>query len=169
MRPTMSRGSPNASQLRAGCVGDTSLVQPVFDAIAVSAAQLCNGLYGFVGRFDGEQIHIAAHHNYSLDALRVVQEMYPMRPSRQQVSGCVILTRSVVHIEDLREDPEYAQRLRLPSAAARPHHRRSHAGGEPRRDPRSDHALPNGATAPRWMAPADRSVDRLRQLGVEEG
>ncbi len=86
-------------------------VQPVFDAIVPSAVRLCDGLYGFVGRFDGEQIHIAAHHNYTPDALRVVQEMYPMRPSRQQVSGRVILTRSVVQIEDLVEDPEYVQRL----------------------------------------------------------
>jgi signal transduction histidine kinase len=37
--------------------------------------------------------------------------MYPMRPSRQQMSGRVILTRSVVKIEDLVEDTEYAQRL----------------------------------------------------------
>jgi two-component system, NtrC family, sensor kinase len=86
-------------------------VQPVFDAIVRSAVRLCDGLYGFVGRFDGEQIHIAAHHNYTLDALRVIQEMYPMRPSRQQVSGRVILTRSVVQIEDLVEDLEYVQRL----------------------------------------------------------
>jgi GAF domain-containing protein/anti-sigma regulatory factor (Ser/Thr protein kinase) len=86
-------------------------VQPVFDAIVRSAVRLCDGLYGFVGRFDGEQIHIAAHHNYTADALRVMQEMYPMRPSREQMSGRVILTRSVVHIEDLLEDREYAQRL----------------------------------------------------------
>jgi signal transduction histidine kinase len=86
-------------------------VQPVFDAIVRSAVRLCDGLYGFVGRFDGEQIHIAAHYNYTPDALRVMREMYPMRPSRQQMSGRVILTRSVVKIEDLVEDTEYAQRL----------------------------------------------------------
>jgi GAF domain-containing protein len=91
--------------------GSPTDVQPVFDAIVRSAVRLCDGLYGFVGRFDGEQIHIPAHHNYTPNALRVVQEMYPMRPNRQQVSGRVILTRSVVHIEDLLEDPEYAQRL----------------------------------------------------------
>src|SRR5262245_13951358 len=86
-------------------------VQPVFDAIVRRAVRLCDGLYGFVGRFDGEQIHIAAHHNYTPDALRVMQAMYPMRPSRQQMSGRVILSRSVIQIEDLLEDPEYAQHL----------------------------------------------------------
>ena len=86
-------------------------VQPVFDAIVRSAVRLCDGLYGFVGRFDGEQIHLAAHYNYTPEALRVVQQMYPMRPSREQASGRVIMTGSIVHIEDVLEDPEYAQEL----------------------------------------------------------
>ena len=74
--------------------------------------RLCDGLYGFVGRFDGEQIHLAAHYNYTPDALRVVQQMYPMRPtSRQQASARVILSGAIVHIEDVLEDPEYAQDL----------------------------------------------------------
>ena len=86
-------------------------VQPVFDAIARSAVRLCDGLFGFVGRFDGEQIHLAAHHNYTPEALQTVKRMYPMAPSREQVSGRVILTGAVVHIEDVLGDPEYAQSL----------------------------------------------------------
>ncbi len=86
-------------------------VQPVFDAIVRSAVRLCDGLYGFVGRFDGEQIHFAAHFNYTPEALRVAQQMYPMRPDRRQASGRVILTGAIVHIEDVLEDPDYAQEL----------------------------------------------------------
>jgi two-component system NtrC family sensor kinase len=86
-------------------------IQPVFDTIVRSAVRLCDGLYGFVGRFDGEQIHIAAHYNYTPEALRVVQQMYPIRPSRDQASGRVILSGAVVHIEDVMEDPEYAHKL----------------------------------------------------------
>src|SRR5262249_48290803 len=86
-------------------------IQPVFDAIVQSAVRLCDGVYGFAGRFDGDQIHIAALYNFTPDAVRVMQEMYPMRPSRQQLSGRVILSRSVTYIEDLLEDPEYARRL----------------------------------------------------------
>src|SRR5216684_6103231 len=37
--------------------------------------------------------------------------MYPMRPSRQQLSGRTILARAVVHIEDALDDPEYPQHL----------------------------------------------------------
>ncbi len=86
-------------------------IQPVFDTIVRSAVRLCDGLYGFVGRFDGEQIHIAAHYNYTPEALRVVQQMYPIRPTREQASGRVILSGAVVHIEDVMEDPEYAHTL----------------------------------------------------------
>src|SRR5262249_6948358 len=37
-------------------------VQPVFDAIVQSAVRLCDGMFGWVGRFDGEQIFAAAHY-----------------------------------------------------------------------------------------------------------
>src|SRR5262249_42327767 len=47
-------------------------VQPVFDAIVQSAVRLCGGLYGFVGRFDGDQIFAAAHHNYTPEALAMM-------------------------------------------------------------------------------------------------
>jgi GAF domain-containing protein/anti-sigma regulatory factor (Ser/Thr protein kinase) len=86
-------------------------VQPVFDTIVRSAVRLCDGLYGFMGRFDGELIHFAAQHNYTPDALRTAQQMYPMRPSREQLSGRTILTRGVVHVEDAQADPEYPQHL----------------------------------------------------------
>src|SRR5215469_16290511 len=52
--------------------------QPVFDMIVRSAVRLCDGLYSFMGRFDGELIHFAAQHNYTSDALRTAQEIYPM-------------------------------------------------------------------------------------------
>jgi signal transduction histidine kinase len=83
-------------------------VQPVFNAIARSAVGLCDALYGFVGRFDGELMHIGATHNYTPQALQEIERAYPMRPDRSTVSGRVILTRSVVHIPDVREDPEYS-------------------------------------------------------------
>jgi two-component system, NtrC family, sensor kinase len=86
-------------------------VQPVFDTIVRSAVRLCDGLYSYVCRFDGELIQLGAHHNYTPDGLRTMQEMYPMRPSRQHLSGRTILTRAVVHVEDVLDDPEYPQHL----------------------------------------------------------
>jgi two-component system, NtrC family, sensor kinase len=86
-------------------------VQPVFDTIVQSAVRLCDGLHGFVGRFDGELIHIAAHYNYTPEALQMMQRMYPRPPDRKQAAGRTILTGDIVNIDDLQADPEYATDL----------------------------------------------------------
>src|SRR4029450_9953042 len=49
-------------------------VQPVFDAIVRSAVLLCGGVFGAAFRFDGENLHLAAHQN-----LPAVQSSFPMR------------------------------------------------------------------------------------------
>ena len=67
-------------------------VQPVFDTIVRSAVTLCDGVIGAVNTFDGELTHCVAVHNYTPEALAAVQRMYPMRPSRQQLSGRAILS-----------------------------------------------------------------------------
>ena len=84
-------------------------IQPVFDTIVSSAVRLCGGLYGFLSRFDGEWIHVAAQHNYTPEGLEALTQMYPMRPGRLAATGRAILTRAVVHIEDALNDPEYAR------------------------------------------------------------
>src|SRR5207253_3152934 len=83
-------------------------VQPVFDTIVRSAKQLCNARFGVLHRFDGEQLHLAAH-DVTAEVLEVLRRAYPMRPSRSQISGRAILTRAVAEIRDVREDPEYQQ------------------------------------------------------------
>jgi two-component system, NtrC family, sensor kinase len=82
-------------------------VQPVFDAIARSATELCGATSGGVDRFDGELIHLASHYNWAPEALRAMGEIYPATPSRGFASARSILTRSVVHIPDISKDPEY--------------------------------------------------------------
>jgi signal transduction histidine kinase len=86
-------------------------VQPVFDTIVRSAVRLCDGLHGFVGRFDGEVIHFAAQYNYAPEALQMMRRMYPRRPDRKQAAGRAILTGDVVNIADVQADPEYATDL----------------------------------------------------------
>ena len=86
-------------------------VQPVFDAIARSAVRLCGARIGAVFRFDGELLHLAAHHNYTPDILELLQRLYPMRPSREQLSGRAILAKAVVQVADLFADPEYRQQV----------------------------------------------------------
>jgi GAF domain-containing protein len=88
-------------------------VQPVFDAIAERAGRLCDGIFTGVFKFDGELMHIAAGHNWTPDARRDMERRYPMPPGRHQVSGRAVLTRAVVHVPDLLEDPEYPRELAL--------------------------------------------------------
>ena len=82
-------------------------VQPVFDMIARSAARLCDGVVAAVTTFDGDQIRVGALHNYTVEAQAAVQRLYPMRPSRQQLMGRAVLTRAIVHVPDVLDDPEY--------------------------------------------------------------
>ena len=82
-------------------------VQPVFDAIAAKALDLCRATTGWVYRFDGELIHIAAAHSLRPEAVAVVRESYPMPPSRGGGTARAILSRTIVYIPDIREDDEY--------------------------------------------------------------
>jgi signal transduction histidine kinase len=87
-------------------------IQPVFDAIAANAARLCDAVNGLVIRFDGQLLHLAAHHNVDPERLASVRQAYPRPPSRGALSGRAILTRAVVHVPDVSKDPEYT----LPAA-----------------------------------------------------
>ena len=85
-------------------------VQPVFDAIVESAVTLCDGLFGGLVRFDGEVIYPVATHNYTPEALDALRRVFPARPSRTLGVGRAILEREVVHLPDVRLDPEYQVR-----------------------------------------------------------
>ena len=81
-------------------------VQPVFQTIAESAVRLSGALFGSVYRFDGELVHLVAHHNYPSAALEFSQRTFPMAPSRQVFTGRAILDRAVVHVPDVSQDQE---------------------------------------------------------------
>jgi signal transduction histidine kinase len=86
-------------------------VQPVFDTIARSAVRLCGGIFGAVFRYDGELVHLVAHHNFTPGVLDLLGRMYPMRPSREQATGRAILSGAVAHLSDVVADPEYRQEV----------------------------------------------------------
>ena len=85
--------------------------QPVFDTIVRSAVNLCDGVFSAVALFDGELLHLAAHHNYTPEGARLAQQMYPRRPDRQQMLGRAVLEGIPVQVEDALADREYAQDL----------------------------------------------------------
>ena len=82
-------------------------VQPVFDAIAERSLRLCGGLFSSVYRFDGELIHMVAHHNYPPMALERSRQLFPTRPGRHLFTARAILERSVVLVADVLSDPEW--------------------------------------------------------------
>jgi GAF domain-containing protein/anti-sigma regulatory factor (Ser/Thr protein kinase) len=82
-------------------------VRSVFDAIAAKALDLCRATTGWVYRFDGELIHIAAAHSLRPEAIEVVRQSYPMPPSRGGATARAVLSRTIVYIPDIREDHEY--------------------------------------------------------------
>jgi signal transduction histidine kinase len=86
-------------------------VQPVFDTIVNNAPRLCGAKFCILYRFDGELLHLVAHHNVPGELLELLQRLYPMRPWRQHASGRAIMSGAVVEIEDTLSDPEYQQQV----------------------------------------------------------
>jgi GAF domain-containing protein len=82
-------------------------VQPVFEAIVGNSVRLCEGLLSVVYRFDGELMHMVAHHNISAEGLEIAQGMFPMRPHRGLGAGRAIMERGIVHIPDTELDPDF--------------------------------------------------------------
>jgi len=83
-------------------------VQPVFETIAENSLRLCEATFSTVFRFDGEFVHLAALRNLAPEGAAAIREAFPMPLSRAGASARAIMTRSIVHIADVREDPEYA-------------------------------------------------------------
>jgi GAF domain-containing protein len=87
--------------------GSPTDVQPTFEAIAASAIRLCAAEEGTVFRFDGTLIHLAAHRGIVQNDL--VRRVFPRPAGPGSVTARAILTRSVVHIPDVRADPDLEQ------------------------------------------------------------
>jgi GAF domain-containing protein len=84
--------------------GTPTNVQPVFNAIVRSAAQLCDAVFCVAYRFDGTLIHPVAHRNMTPDALEALKKMWPAPPSRDTVTARSVLERSIVHVTDVIQE-----------------------------------------------------------------
>src|SRR5262249_8744103 len=80
-------------------------VQRVFDTIAEHAWRVCDAAVSGVLLFDGQLVHVAALGNVGFDSPIVRQ--FPMPPSNRSAPARAVLTRQMVHIPDVLEDPEY--------------------------------------------------------------
>jgi GAF domain-containing protein len=77
-------------------------VQPVFDAIASSAARLCNALDAAVLRADGDTLRLVGHHG------PIPISDVPLH--RGTIGGRAVIDRRLIHVEDLQaEEVEYPE------------------------------------------------------------
>jgi GAF domain-containing protein len=82
-------------------------LQPVFEAIVQSAAQLCEATFAVMHRFDGELVTFEAHHGLTEAEVEAARRRFPRPPDRGIAVGRAILDRRITHIHDIRDDPEY--------------------------------------------------------------
>jgi two-component system, NtrC family, sensor kinase len=86
--------------------------QPVLDLIVRHATELCNVPSATLFEYDGELVHIRSDYRSETilapSALAVYVQLFPMRPTRGSISCRAILDRQIIHIRDLRLDPELA-------------------------------------------------------------
>jgi GAF domain-containing protein len=83
-------------------------LRPVFDAIARSASELCEGSSSQVFLYRNGVIDIVAHHKTPDEALAGALSTFPAPPDPGTASGRAILRRAVIHIPDIAADPEYS-------------------------------------------------------------
>jgi GAF domain-containing protein len=82
-------------------------VSPVFRAIVRSATRLCDATFGTVFRFDGELITVAANQDLTPEEIAITNTVFPAPATRGIAAGRAIVDRAVVHISDIRNDPDY--------------------------------------------------------------
>ena len=82
-------------------------VAPVFATIAESALKLCHASSAAVVTFDGELIHVAALASTTAAGAEEIRALFPRPPSRDNGTTRAILTRAIVAIPDVLEDPEF--------------------------------------------------------------
>ena len=104
---TLEQQTATAEILRVISSSQTD-VQPVFETIAENSLRLCEATFSTVFRFDGQLVHLEALRNISSEGAAAIREAFPMPLSRAGASARAIMTRSIVHIADVREDPDYA-------------------------------------------------------------
>src|SRR5262245_19059279 len=82
-------------------------LQPLFDTIAASALRLCGGFHSGVWLYDGELIHLAALANVTPEGGESIRRDYPRPADMSSGTGRTVLTRAVVQIPDVLQDPAY--------------------------------------------------------------
>ncbi len=91
-------------------------LQPAFGTMLENAMQLCDAEFGNIYTWDGEALHLVAWHN-TPPAFAAYRTKGPFRPSATSLIGKMMRTKSVMHVPDATDNPDYTER-RDPSLVA---------------------------------------------------
>ena len=93
--------------------------QPVFEAIARLARELCHAYSANVFTYDGQLLHIAALAIADPQGIEAMQSVFP-RPASRDTGACrAVLTRRVEMIPDVTQDPDFSTHLQAVAAGFR--------------------------------------------------
>src|SRR6516165_7713487 len=87
----------------------TADVQPVLDTVVETAARLCGADHGTIAIREGNVYrYVAATRALAAEGHWETLRQRTIVPGRETLTGRVLLEARVVHIEDIRADPDYA-------------------------------------------------------------
>ena len=81
-------------------------LEPVLQTLIENAARLCEAEIASIHRVEGDNLPLGAAYGHSPELLDFIKRN-PPQIGRETVTGRVVLEGRVVHIPDLRADPEY--------------------------------------------------------------
>ena len=93
--------------------------QPVFEAIARLALELCHAYSANVFTYDGRLVHIGALAIVDPKGIEAMRSIFP-RPASRETGACrAVLTRQVEMIPDVTQDPDFSTSLQAVTAGFR--------------------------------------------------
>jgi two-component system NtrC family sensor kinase len=86
-------------------------LQPVFDAMLVSATRICEAKFGTLFLYENGLMRAVALHNAPPSYAEARRREPEWRPRPESGLGRIISTRRVVNIADIAQEPDYASQL----------------------------------------------------------
>ena len=133
-------------------------LQPMLDALVVTAARLCNAEMAGIARSEGEGFRLVASLGILTSTVTELHRLGAMKFTEHSVSGRAVRQRRVISVSDASAEPDY------PEVAVRlgkiPVVNRGAAAARRRRDRRHDAGAPAGRVVHR---PTDRAGQDLRR------
>jgi len=81
-----------------------------------NAVRLCDAKFGTINRWDGEALHLVATHNVP-PAFAEFRKRTPFRPGPDNPISRMLMTKSLLHFEDLTTERDYLERNPITVAA----------------------------------------------------